>query len=140
MLCLQGAAGGKRKARSEAEEEGVAAGKPAGQSRKAVKRGQGHTPSRRGGSVPSQRGQSPACKGLGTPLRHLNGAKGVQGGVSRLAQSTHAADIENAAKAANDTPATQVIFPFASLLSSVKRFCSKGIHISAFFFGCLLII
>ena len=132
VLCLQGVTGGKRKARSEVEEEGVAAGKPAGQTRKAVKRAQGHTPSRRGGNVPPQRGQSPAGKGLGTPLRHLNGAKGVQGGVSRLAQSTHATDIENAAKAANGTPAAaQVIFLFASLLISIKDICSRGPHMTS---------
>lgn len=142
VLCLQGVTGGKRKACSEAEEEGVAAGKPAGQARKAVKRGQGHTPSRRGGNVLSQRGQSPAGKGLGTPLRHLNGTKGVQGVVSRLAQSTHAADIENAAKAANGTPAAQVIFVLTSLLLSIKEFCSRGgIHNIAFYsVGCSLII
>ncbi|KAA6428155.1 MAG: hypothetical protein FRX49_01751 [Trebouxia sp. A1-2] len=107
----QGAKGGKRKARSEEGEEGVAAGKAAGQSRKVVKRAQGHTPSRKGGPLVSTlRGQSPAAKGpmpSSTPLRHLNGARGVQGGLSRLAHSTHAADIENAAKASNGTPAAQ---------------------------------
>ena len=117
VVCMQGATGGKRKARSEEEggEEGAAAGKPAGQSRKVVKPAQGHTPSRKGGALVSTlRGQSPAAKGPGpsssTPLRHLNGARGVQGGLSRLAHSTHAADVENAARASNGTPAAQVCF------------------------------
>ena len=116
VLCMQGAKGGKRKARSEeGAEEGLAAGKAAGQSRKVVKRAQGHTPSRKGGPLVSTlRGQSPAAKGpvpsSSTPLRHLNGPRGVQGGLSRLAHSTHAADVENAAKASNGTPAAQVCF------------------------------
>ena len=112
---MQGAKGGKRKAQSEEGEEGAAAGKAAGQSRKVVKRAQGHTPSRKGGGpVSTLRGQSPAAKGPGpsssTPLRLLNGPRGVQGGLSRLAHSTHAADVENAAKASNGTPAAQVCF------------------------------
>ncbi|KAL0032631.1 hypothetical protein WJX77_011729 [Trebouxia sp. C0004] len=112
-MAKQGAKGGKRKARSEeGKEELAAAGKAAGQSRKVVKRAQGHTPSRKGGPpVSTLKGQSPAAKGPGpsssTPLRHLNGARGVQGGLSRLAHSTHAADVENAAKASNGTPAAQ---------------------------------
>ena len=115
VLCMQDAKGGKRKARSEEGEEGPAAGKAAGQSRKVVKRTQGHTPSRKGGTpVSTLRGQSPAAKGpvppSSTPLRHVNGPRGVQGGLSRLAHSTHAADVENAAKASNGTPAAQVCF------------------------------
>ncbi len=112
---MQDAKGGKRKAQSEEGEEGPAAGKAAGQSRKVVKRTQGHTPSRKGGPpVSTLRGQSPAAKGpvpsSSTPLRHVNGPRGVQGGLSRLAHSTHAADVENAAKASNGTPAAQVCF------------------------------
>ena len=115
VLCMQDAKGGKRKARSEEGEEGPAAGKAAGQSRKVVKRTQGHTPSRKGGTpVSTLRGRSPAAKGpvppSSTPLRHVNGPRGVQGGLSRLAHSTHAADVENAAKASNGTPAAQVCF------------------------------
>ena len=94
--------GGKRKARSEEGEEGAASSTASRQSRKAVKRAQGHTPSRKG-PAPGLRGQSPGQKGPGpSPLRHLNGGRGVQG-PSRLAQSTHISDIENAAKAANSS-------------------------------------
>lgn len=99
-VCAQGINSGKRKASTQEGEEGTAAGKASGQSQKVVKRAQGHTPSCKG-PAPGVRGQSPAQKGPGpSPLRHLNGSRGAQG-PSRLAQSTHVSDIENAAKATN---------------------------------------
>lgn len=102
VFALQGIKSGKRKARSEEGDEGAASSKATGQPRKAVKRTQGHTPSRKG-PAPGLKGQSPAQKGPGpSPLRHLNGARGAQG-PSRLAHSTHVSDIENAAKLANSS-------------------------------------
>ena len=99
-MVKQGSKGGKRKARSEEGDEAAGSSKASAQSRKAVKRAQGHTPSRRG-PAPGLRGQSPAQKGPGpSPLRHPNVGRGGQG-PSRLAHSTHISDIENAAKAAN---------------------------------------
>ena len=99
---VQGIKSGKRKARSEEGEEASVSSKAAGQPRKAVKRAQGHTPSRKG-PAPGLKGQSPAHKGHGpSPLRHLNGGRGAQG-PSRLAHSTHVSDIENAAKLANSS-------------------------------------
>lgn len=107
-LLVQEPKGGKRKARSEEGEEATAGSKASTQPRKAVKRAQGHTPSRKG-PAPGLRGQSPAQKGPGpSPLRHLNVGRGGPG-PSRLANSTHISDIENAAKAANS--ADQVGLP-----------------------------
>lgn len=107
-LFVQGPKKGKRKARSEEGAEGLAASKPAGLSRKVVKKAQGHTPSRKG-PAPTHKGQSPMPSRC-TPLRHLNGGRvGAVQGPSRLAYSTHAADVENAAKAAvGDAPASKV--------------------------------
>ena len=117
---MQAGRSGKRKARSEEEEQGTAASTVSGQSRKVVKRTQGLTPSRKG-PAPGLRGQSPAQKGPGpSPLRHLNGARGAQG-PSRLANSTHISDIENADKAANSSE--QVLFHYFALL-----YCA--VHIS----------
>ncbi|KAL3147858.1 hypothetical protein ABBQ32_002579 [Trebouxia sp. C0010 RCD-2024] len=99
--CL-GIKSGKRKAPSDEGDEAAASSKATGQPRKAVKRTQGHTPSRKGPAL-GLKGQSPAQKGPGpSPLRHLNGARGAQG-PSRLAHSTHVSDIENAAKLANSS-------------------------------------
>ena len=112
---MQVSKGGKRKARGEEGEEASAGSKQAGPSRKAVKRAQGHTPSRKG-PAHSHKGNSPAPQSHGTPLRHMNGTHAP----SRLANSTHAADLENAAKAANSTPAAQVRFLLA-LVCHVKR-------------------
>ena len=119
FIFMQGVKSVKRKARSEEGNEGAAAGRPAGQSRKVVKRAQGLTPSRKG---PALRGQSPGPSHC-TPLRHLNGGRGAQR-PSRLAHSTHAADIENAAKSANGgTPAALVGFlcQTTSLISTLGR-------------------
>lgn len=114
-LLAQGIKSGKRKARSEEGEEGATNSKATGQPRKAVKRAQGHTPSRKGPAL-GAKGLSPAQKGPGpSPLRHLNGGRGAQG-PSRLAHSTHISDIENAAKAANSSD--QVIMRFSASCSA----------------------
>ena len=106
IACMQAARSGKRKTRCEEGEEERAGNKPAGLSRKAVKRAQGHTPSRKGPAL-GHKGNSPGPASHGTPLRHVNGPR-VAAGTSRLANSTNAADVENAARAANISTAAQV--------------------------------
>ena len=135
---MQAVKSGKRKARCEEGEEGRTGSKPAGLSRKAVKRAQGHTPSRKGSAL-GHKGNSPGPASHGTPLRHVNGPR-VAAGPSRLANSTCAADVGNAARAANGNAATQVCASFNPLPESSCHYfeCMSIVYmkLAAFYSSC----